>query len=48
MEIDLENTGDIPDPFYLQTKSKVGVDFIIQRNMKLHLYEVKHASTLTT
>jgi predicted AAA+ superfamily ATPase len=39
------NTGEIPEHFYLQTKSKVGVDFIIQRNRKLDIFEVKFSQT---
>lgn len=39
------NEGEIPEHFYLQTKSKVGVDFIIKKNQKLDLYEVKFTRT---
>ncbi len=39
------NLGEIPDHFYLQTKSKIGVDFLIERNRKLDLYEVKFSQT---
>jgi predicted AAA+ superfamily ATPase len=40
-------TGEVPDHFYLQTKSKVGVDLIIQRENKLELVEIKGSTTLT-
>lgn len=39
------NMGEIPEHFYLQTKSKVGVDFVVQKNQKIDLYEVKFSST---
>lgn len=39
------NLGDIPEHFYLQTKSKVGIDFIIQKNQMLNLFEVKFSQT---
>jgi predicted AAA+ superfamily ATPase len=39
------STGEIPEHFYLQTKSKVGVDFIVQKNQRLHLFEVKFSQT---
>ena len=39
------NLGEIPDHFYLQTKSKVGVDFIISKNQIIDLYEIKFTKT---
>ena len=39
------NTGEIPDHFYLQTKSKVGVDFIVSKNQIIDLYEIKFSNT---
>ncbi len=39
------STGEIPEHFYLQTKSKVGVDFIVQKNQRLHLFEIKFSQT---
>jgi predicted AAA+ superfamily ATPase len=39
------NLGEVPDHFYLQTKSKVGVDFIIQKNQKINLHEIKFSTT---
>jgi predicted AAA+ superfamily ATPase len=39
------NEGEIPEHYYLQTKSKVGVDFILQKNLKLNLYEIKFTKT---
>lgn len=39
------NQGEIPDHFYLQTKSKVGVDFLVQKNRKLDLFEIKFSQT---
>ncbi|MBY0383817.1 DUF4143 domain-containing protein, partial [bacterium] len=39
------NDGEILDHFYLQTKSKVGVDFITQKNQKIDLFEIKFSST---
>lgn len=41
----MANDGEIPDHFYLQTKSKVGVDFIVQKNQMIDLYEVKFSKT---
>ncbi|MFN3696972.1 MAG: ATP-binding protein [Pseudobdellovibrio sp.] len=37
--------NDVEDIFYLQTKSKVGVDFVILKNQKRHFCEVKFSST---
>ena len=39
------NQGEIPEHFYLQTKSKIGVDFLVQKNRKLDLFEVKFSQT---
>lgn len=39
------NQGEIPEHFYLQTKSRIGVDFIIQKNQIIDLIEVKFSST---
>lgn len=39
------NQGEIPENFYLQTKSRVGVDFIIQKNQIIDLFEVKFSKT---
>ncbi|PIP95852.1 MAG: hypothetical protein COW78_03715 [Bdellovibrio sp. CG22_combo_CG10-13_8_21_14_all_39_27] len=39
------NNGEIPEHYYLQTKSKIGVDFIVSRNQKLSLYEIKLNTT---
>lgn len=39
------NLGEIPDHFYLQTKTRVGVDFIISKNQKLDFFEVKYSKT---
>lgn len=39
------NEVEVPEHFYLQTKSKLGVDFIVQRNQKLDFYEVKFSET---
>ncbi len=39
------NEGEIPEHFYLQTKSKVGVDFIVQKEQLLDLYEIKFSKT---
>jgi predicted AAA+ superfamily ATPase len=39
------NQGEVPEHFYLQTKSKLGVDFIVQRNRRLALYEIKFTRT---
>jgi len=38
--------GSVPTHSYLQTKSKVGVDLIIEENMKLTLVEIKATKTL--
>jgi predicted AAA+ superfamily ATPase len=39
------NQGEIPDHFYLQTKSKIGVDFLVQKNRKFDLFEIKFSQT---
>lgn len=39
------SAGEIPEHYYLQTKSKVGVDFIIKTNQQLDLFEVKFSQT---
>lgn len=39
------NLGEIPSHYYLQTKSKVGVDFIIEENARLKLFEIKLSET---
>ncbi len=39
------NLGEIPDHYYLQTKSRVGVDFIVLKNQIIDLYEIKFSST---
>jgi predicted AAA+ superfamily ATPase len=40
--------GEIPDHYFLQTKSKVGVDLVIEQNRKLHLVEVKWTRTFSS
>jgi predicted AAA+ superfamily ATPase len=37
--------GEVPEHYYLQTKSKAGVDFIVKKNQKLDLFEVKFTET---
>lgn len=39
------NLGEVPEHYYLQTKSKVGVDLIVQKNQRLDLYEIKFTKT---
>lgn len=41
------NNGEIPEHYYLQTKTKMGVDFIVSRNQKLSLFEVKLNATFS-
>ena len=42
------SSGEIPDHFFLQTESKVGVDLVIEQNRKLHLVEVKWTRTFSS
>ena len=43
----MSSRGDLPNHYYLQTKSKVGVDLVIEKQSKLDLVEIKGTKTLT-
>jgi len=40
--------SEIPEHFYLQTKSKVGADLLVRKNQKLMVIEIKGGKTFST
>lgn len=40
--------GDIPEHYYLETKSKIGVDFLIKEENRFNLFEIKGSKTFNS